>query len=139
MPLWLQVAAGILGVAAGVIGFGVAVGYVSSFMVRAQVLQETKKLEKRMDSIEESLRSSVAPFIELLIAKPPNPLSPEENERKNGMLKSLEFGRLAPDAARELQILLQTELQEAKKKEDTAVVVAIVAVLLLLAFVLSRE
>ncbi len=139
MPLWLQIAVGILAIGSSIVGFGVAIGYISYFIIRAQILEATSKVEKRINRIEESLKKNVMPFIRLLEQKSLNPLTPAENKRKNELLKALEIRELKIDEAKELQTLLRKELEEAQNKGDTAIVIAIIAVLLLLAFILSKE
>lgn len=140
MPLWLQIAVGILTVAGGIIGFGMAVGYISYFITRAQVFEQTRSLENRINSIENSLAGSFAPFITLLKTEQlNNPFSKEQNERKKELLHLLEIKQLSKLEARELRKLLQIELDDAQKTGNTAIAIAIIAVLLLLAFVLSKE
>ncbi|MEO0290869.1 MAG: hypothetical protein ABIN15_06490 [candidate division WOR-3 bacterium] len=143
MPLWLQIAVGILTIAGGIIGFGVAIGYISYFMTRTQILEEMKKLEeridKRIDKIKENIESNFKIFIQALKKEFSNPLSEEERKRKNELLYKLEIKTLTIEEAKELKNILQKELEEAQKQRDTATIIAIVAVLILLAFILSKE
>lgn len=140
MPVWLQIVLGLLG------GIGV-IALIVRLIVRAQVLEEIRKveqnleqkMERRIDKIEESFKNDIRPIIALLYNKPANPLTPAENNQKNKLLMALEVRKLTVEEAKELQKLLQKELDEAQKNKDTATVVAIIAVLLLLAFILSKE
>lgn len=139
MPLWLEIATGIVTIGGGIIGIGVAMGYINYFMIRSQVLEITKKLEKRLDKIEENLQATFTPFIDLLSKEPLNPLTKEENETKDHLLKEMQYRKLTIPEAKELQNVLQKELQEAQSRGDTAITIAIVSVLFLLAFILSKE
>ena len=140
MPLWLQIAVGVLTVAGGIVGFGVAIGYISYFITRAQVLEQTRNLENRINAIENSLRESFTPLITLLkTEKLTNPLTKEQNERKRVLLELMEKRKLSKPEAMELRQLLQIELDDAQKTGNVSIVIAIIAVLLLLAFVLSKE
>ncbi|MEM5866949.1 MAG: hypothetical protein QXG39_03405 [Candidatus Aenigmatarchaeota archaeon] len=62
----------------------------------------------------------------------------EERKRRNELLYKLEIKALTTDEAKELQNILQKELEEAQKQKDTTKITALVAVLILLAFVLSK-
>ena len=140
MPILLQIILPLIGGIAALIS-------ICYLIIRAQVIVETRKverhleekIERRMEKIEENFATSIKPLFAILYRQNLNPLTHEENERKNYLLHTLEQRKLAIQEAKELQILLQKELDEAQKKTDTATVVAIIAVLLLLAFILSKE
>lgn len=139
MPLWLEISNGILVIVSVTLAFALAIGYVSYFIIRSQVLEQTKRLEKRLDILESLLYKRTELFMDTLIQKQMNPLTSDENKRKNELLQALKYKRLTIPEAKELDQLLQIELREAQKKNDIMIVVAISAVLLLLAFILSKE
>lgn len=63
----------------------------------------------------------------------------EKRKRRNELLYKLEIKALTTDEAKELQNILQKELENAQEQKDATKMIALVAVLILLAFVLSKE
>jgi len=131
----LSTTANIIGIIAGIIGI---LGAICAVIILV-VTKETRTLEHRIEQLDKKVTNALESFVDTLLSQPLNPLTEEENKAKDILLSKIKARTITIPEAETLQNLLQKELIEAKKKNDTTIIIAIVAVLLILAFVLSKE